>query len=423
VNGAFSVSENRILVIGGGISGMTAAIEAAEVGREVILVEKEPYLGGQVIRMNQYFPKMCPPTCGMEINFRRIRQNPRITVYAMAEVQRVSGRAGSYDVTIQVRPRYVTGRYALDYSHAESVASERDNEFNYGMDKSKALYLPHEMAYPMRFVVDDRALSAAERQQLPGKLPEAAVDMQMSPQQIEVKVGAIIVATGWKPYDATKIDNLGFGKVPNVITNMMMERLAAVNGPTKGQIVRPSDGQPPTKVAFVQCAGSRDEKHLPYCSAVCCMASLKHARYVREKCPEAKVTIFYIDIRTVGRLEKFYYDLLTDENISFVKGKVAGITEDAATHTPVVEVEDTLGGAKITEPFDLVVLATGIVPATAETKLPLDLTYDDYGFVVNGTKTDSIFAVGCAKRPAYVARSVRDATGGALKAIQTLRGG
>lgn len=421
--GAISVSEQRILVIGGGISGITAAVEAAEVGCEVILVEKEAYLGGQVVRMNQYFPKMCPPACGMEINFRRIRQNPRITVYTLAEVERISGQAGNYEVTIKVRPRYVTGRYALDYSHAEALPSQRPNEFNYGMDNTAALYLPHEMSYPMQFVVDDQALSAQDRRVLADKIPKGAVDLQMAEQQINLKVGAVIVATGWKPYDAAKIDNLGFGKVPNVITNMMMERLSAVNGPTKGQLLRPSDAKPPAKVAFVQCAGSRDENHLPYCSAVCCMASLKHARYVREKCPQAKVTIFYIDVRTIGRLEKFYYDLLDDENVSFVKGKVAVITEDPAGHNPVVEVEDTLGGVKITEPFDLVVLATGIVPATAENKLPVELDYDDYGFVVNGTKTEGIFAVGCAKRPASVARSVRDATAGALKAIQTLRKG
>jgi quinone-modifying oxidoreductase subunit QmoA len=417
------VSEQRILVIGGGISGITAALEAAEVGHEVVLVEKEAYLGGQVVRMNQYFPKLCPPTCGLEVNFRRIRQNPRLTVHTLAEVTQISGDAGNYDVTIKVRPRYVTGKYALDYSHTDAVTAERDNEFNYGMDKTKALYLPHEMAYPHQFVVDDRAISSQDRQALGEKLPAGAVDMDMAEQTINLKVGSIIVATGWKPYDATKLDTLGFGKVPNVITNMMMERLCAVNGPTAGELKRPGDGQAPKTVAFVQCAGSRDENHLPYCSAVCCMGSLKQARYVREKCPEAKVTIFYIDIRTVGRLEKFYYDLLSDENVSFVKGKVAGITEDAATKSPIVEVEDTLGGAKITEPFDMVVLATGIVPNLVDAKLPVNLTCDDYGFIVNGTDAKGIFAVGCAKRPAYVARSVRDATGGALKAVQTLRKG
>ena len=164
----------------------------------------------------------------------------------------------------------------------------------------------------------------------------------MTEEEIEVEVGAVIVATGWRPYDATKLDNLGFGQYPNVITNVMMERLAAAGGPTGGEIVRPSDGKKAENVAFVQCAGSRDENHLPYCSAVCCMASLKQARYLREKNENSKATVFYIDIRTVGRLEKFYYDMLDDEKVSFVKGKVAKITEEPGSQDLILDVEDTL---------------------------------------------------------------------------------
>ena len=142
----------------------------------------------------------------------------------------------------------------------------------------------------------------------------------------------------WEPYDAHRIDNLGFGTYSNIITNMMMERMASPNGPTKGQIQRPSDKKAPDSVAFVQCAGSRDENHLPYCSAVCCMASLKQARYLREKNETSKATIFYIDIRALGKLEDFYNKFKDDERVEFVKGKVAKIEEDAATQDPIVEV-------------------------------------------------------------------------------------
>jgi quinone-modifying oxidoreductase subunit QmoA len=199
-----------------------------------------------------------------------------------------------------------------------------------------------------------------------------------------------------------------------------MERLAAREGPSGGEISRPSDGKPAENVAFVQCAGSRDENHLPYCSSVCCMASMKQARYLREKSPDSKATIFYIDIRTVGRLEKFYYNMLEDGNVSFIKGKVAKITEEAGSGNLVLEVEDTLSGNKLHAVFDLVVLATGMVPNTADIKIPFQLKYDGYGFVDGTAEIPGIYPAGCAKRPCDVSRATKDATAAALKAVQCL---
>jgi len=409
-------SDKTILVIGGGIAGMTAAVEAAEVGYKVVLVEKEPYLGGRVVQMNQYFPKLCPPNCGMEINARRIRQNPLITVYTMAQVQQVSGSPGDYQVTIRVNPRYVTGKVDLDESVAEGLSSERVDAFNYGMCKTKALYRPHPMAYPSKFVLDREALSADDLAKLKSSVPEGAIDFDMQPETVEIAVGAIIVATGWAPYDAAKIENLGFGQIGNVITNVMMERLVADAGPTGGKIQRPGDGKEPATVAFVQCAGSRDENHLQYCSGVCCMASLKQARYVREKLPDATVTIFYIDIRPVSRHEDFYYELLDDEKITFVKGKVAKISEADGGNLKL-DVEDSITGMKIADTFELAVLATGMVPALATEKLPVALSQDDYGFAEDGV-ANGIFAAGVARHPVYVSRSVKEGTAAALKAIQ-----
>jgi len=409
-----------VLVIGGGISGMTAAVEAAEVGYRVVLVEKEAYLGGRVMRTHRYFPKMCPPTCGFEINVRRIRRNPRITVHTLATVEEITGRAGDFRVKIRVRPRYVTGQYSLDDSITEQLTSERANDFNLGMDKTKALYLPHGMAYPPDYVLDRDALSEDDAAKLRRLCPPGAIDLKMTEQEFELQVGAIIVATGWRPYDATKLDNLGFGRCPNVITNVMMERLAAEGGPTAGDIVRPSDGKKAENVAFVQCAGSRDENHLPYCSAVCCMGSLKQARYVREKNENAKATVFYIDIRAVGRLEKFYYDMLDDENVTFIKGKVAKITEDPGSGNLTLDVEDTLSGEVLHREFDLVVLATGIVPNTADVQIPFELKYDEYGFIDGTTGVDGLYAAGCAKRPCDVSRATKDSTAAALKAVQCL---
>ena len=399
---------------------MTAAVEAAEVGYRVILVEKEAYLGGRVLRMHRYFPKMCPPTCGFEINVRRIRQNPRITVHTLATVEQLSGTVGNFTATVKITPRYATGERSLDDSVAEQLTSERVNDFNYGMDRTKALYLPHDMAYPAVHVLDRAALSEADAETLVSVCPPGSIDLKMTEEELQVDVAAVIVATGWRPYDASKLDNLGFGQCQNVVTNVMMERLASEGGPTGGEITRPSDGKKAQNVAFVQCAGSRDENHLPYCSAVCCMGSLKQARYLREKNEDSKATVFYIDIRTIGNLEKFYYDMLEDANVSFIKGKVAKIGEEPESKDLMVDVEDTLSGEKLHGQFDLVVLATGVVPNTADVKFPFELQYDDYGFIDGSTDVDGVYPVGCAKRPCDVSRTTKDSAAAALKAVQCL---
>ncbi len=416
-------SAKPVLVIGGGIAGMTAAVEVAEVGYPVIIVEKEAYLGGRVMRTHQYFPKMCPPTCGFEINIRRIRQNPRISVHTLATVEEISGNVGKFRARVKLNPRYVTGEHSIDDSITEKLTSERDNDFNLGLDKTKALYLPHKMAYPHEYVLDREALSAAETDTLTEICPDGAIDLDMKEEELEIDVGAVIVATGWRPYDATRLDNLGYGQFSNVVTNVMMERIASSDGPTGGEIVRPSDGNTAENVAFVQCAGSRDENHLPYCSAVCCMGSLKQVRYLREQNENAKATVFYIDIRTIGRLEKFYYDMLDDSNVSFVKGKVAKINEDSASGNLTLDVEDTLARETHHDHFDMVVLATGVVPNSADTPIPLDLKYDEYGFIDGATDIDGVFAAGCTRHPCDVARSTKDATAAALKAIQCLNRG
>ncbi len=410
-----------ILVVGGGISGMTTALEAAEVGKEVILLEKAPYLGGRVARLYQYFPKLCPPTCGLEINFRRIKDNPRIHVLVLSEVEAVSGEPGAYEVTIRRNPRYVNEKCTACGDCAEACSLMIPNEFNFDMDQRKAAYLPFPMAFPMRYVLDPQILGTDDAEKCKAACKYDAIDLEMQAETLTAKVGAIVVATGWRPYDAKKLDTLGFGRIPNVITNVMMERLASAEGPTDGKILRPSDKKPVESVIFAQCAGSRDENHLAYCSGICCLASMKEALFVLEKNPDAKIKIFYIDIRAMGKLEDFYNRLKDDERVEFVKGKVAKVEEDAATQDPVVEAEDTLSGEKIRAQADMVVLATGMEPSTATERLPMDVAYDEFGFVVSDGSQKGIYAAGCAKRPVDVASSLQDATGAALKAIQCLR--
>ncbi len=412
-----------ILVIGGGISGITAAVEAAETGSNVIIIERNPYLGGRVAQHYRYFPKLCPPSCGLEINFRRIRFNPRIRYYTLAEVENISGQPGNYDITVKVSPRYVNDKCVGCNACAEACPVEIPNDFNFGLDKRKAAYLPYEQAFPFKYVIDDAACKKADCSKCADACKYDAIQLDMKPETLNIKAGSIVLATGWKPYDAVKIDNLGFGKVQNVITNMMMERLAAPDGPTRGRILRPSDGREVQSIAFAQCAGSRDENHLPFCSSVCCLASLKQITYVREQYPDSKAYMFYIDIRTPGTsFERFFNKIKEDKNVSLIKGKIAKVAEDPATKKIIVEAEDILAGNKIKVNVDLCVLATGMVPTASELKLPPDFNLNENGFVVPGKDQQGIYAVGCVKNPVDVAQSVREATGTALKAIQTIKG-
>ena len=416
--------ERGVLVVGGGMAGISAAIEAAEAGSDVYIVEQSPALGGRVAQLHQYFPKLCPPYCGLEINFRRIRGDHRhFKVFTLAELAGVSGAAGDYEVTVRLNPRYVIMDRCIACNRcAEVCPVERPNTFNYGLDTTKAAYLPNPMAFPMKYVIDGEACVGAGCGVCAEVCPTNAIDLAMEAKTVTLRVGAIVLATGWRPYDANKLTILGYAENRDVVNNVQMERLAAVDGPTGGKIVRPSDGRPAKRVAFVQCAGSRDVKHLPYCSAICCLSSIKEATYVRNQYPDSEVFVFYIDIRAPGRNEDFYHRIRADEGVHFIKGKVAKVTADEATGDLIVEADDMLSGAKTRVNVDLVVLATGMVPSVAGTaRVPgLPVEYDEYGFALEN-RDAGVYVAGVARRPADVVTSVRDATGAALKAIHTTR--
>ena len=409
-----------ILVIGGGIAGISAAVEAAEAGYDVVVIEKNPYLGGRVAQLYRYFPKLCPPYCGLEINFRRIKDNPRIRFHTMAEVRAIAGRPGNFDVTVTLQPRYVNDRCTACNACVAVCPAERPNAFNLGMGKTKAIYLAHELAFPMKYAIDDASCTLTACAKCVDVCAYNAIDLTMRQRTMTLKAGAIIVATGWDPYDASRIDTLGFGTYPDVITNVMMERLAASNGPTQGKILRPSDGREVESAVFIQCAGSRDENHLGYCSGICCLASLKEATYLRERNPGARAHIFYIDLRTPGTYEFFQTKVLSDDHITIVKGKVARVSEDRARGQLVVTAEDILAGSKLRLSVDLVVLASGMVPSLARGAPAGPVALDGDRFVLAAGTSDGIFAAGCAKAPVDVATSVQDATAAAALAIETI---
>jgi quinone-modifying oxidoreductase subunit QmoA len=393
-------------------------VELADTGVEVILVEKSATLGGRVARMHQYFPKLCPPTCGLEMHYRRLRTQESITVLTLAEVVELTGAPGAYEATVRMQPRYVTAACTLCGDCTKACPAERANEFNYGMSTTKVAYLPHGMAYPQLYAIDRKACRAGctACQQA---CKYGAINLQAKEEVRKFQVSAVVAASGWTPYDASKLVHLGFGKCRNVVTNVMLERMAAADGPSGGRILRPSDGREPRTVAFVQCAGSRDENYLPYCSAVCCAASVKQATYIRAQYPETAITMFYIDVRTPGKLEEFKARIAEDSNFRFVRGKVARVEESPETADLLVTAEDALASQKSTMHFELVVLATGMVPATAG--LPAAMARDEFGFLIPANGAGGLCSAGCVHRPADVSASVQDATGASLKALQAAR--
>ena len=401
------------LVIGGGISGITAAVEIAEVGKEVILVEQKPYLGGNVIRMNNYFPKLCPPLCGLEINFRRIKQNPRIKYYTSSNVISISGQKGNYKIKLLSAPKYIKTNCTSCGKCAEVCPEIRPDDFNYNMSSVKAVYLPHEAAFPMKYNIDDKYCKKEDCKKCVDVCEYNAIDLSAKTFETELEISNIVVATGWENYNAQKIEYLKYGEYPNVVTNVEFERLIAANGPGKGTLKRPADGKTPNDIVFVQCAGSRDENHLPYCSAVCCTASLKHALTIQEKYPKSKIKIFYIDLRVSGRNEDFLDRVVQNKNIELIKGKVAKIsrTDDENLN---IEAEDILSGKKVSYETQMVILATGMVPGKTDFETDTLPT----GFIVENTE-EGIFGVSCCKKPMDVSSSVKEATGAALKAIQS----
>lgn len=413
------MGNKSILVVGGGMSGITAAVEAAEAGCEVFLIEKNSYLGGKVSQINQYFPKMCPPNCGLEINFQRIKKNHNIRVLTLAEVESISGTEGNFDVNIKINPRYVTENCTGCNKCTEVCPAERADEFNFGLNNTKAIYLAQPFAFPMKYAIDAAACQGASC----GKCVEAceynAIDLNMEAKIMTVNVGAIIWATGWNSYAVEKLSNYGGGRYANVVPNILLERMAALNGPTAGKILRPSDQAEPKNIAFVQCAGSRDEHHLKTCSAVCCMATLKQINYVKEQYPDAKVTVYFMDIRAMGKHED-YYQKVQEKDITWIKGKPSEIKENPDNQNLLVLSEDQFTQEINTLEYDMVVLATGMAPATADVKVPIEMNYDVDGFVLAGS---GIYGAGCTKKPGDVATSVQDATATVLKALQsTVRG-
>ena len=402
-----------VLVVGGGISGITAATELAGAGKQVVLAEKLPYLGGNVIKMNNYFPKLCPPSCGLELYFRMLKLNQHIEILTSSQVVEISGKKGDFSVTVETDPEYVN-KDCTACGDCEKVCPVfMPDAFNNLLDETRCISLPHQMAFPFRYHLDDRYCKGEECSLCVSACSYDAINLEAQKRKAVIHASAVIFATGWMSYDMIAIENLNGGRYNNIVSNLDMERLLAPDGPGKGKILRPADGAEPNDIIFVQCAGSRDELNLPYCSAVCCQVSLKQALSFREKNPKGTVKIFYIDLRVSGRNEDFLAKAQADKGIEFIKGKVGLIEEEPETGNLVVTAEDILNGKKNRYKADLVVLATGIYASQIES---LDLKRKPSGFY-SEIQQEGIFITSCARKPMDVASSIRDASATALKAL------
>ncbi len=409
-----SQPDKPVLVLGAGIAGITTALETAEIGAEVVLVEREPFIGGRVSRLHLYFPKMCPPPCGLEINVQRLERQPRLRVLASTRLVAAERQARGWKVELETAPQWIDASCTCCGECTKACTSKVPDPFNLDLAQAPAVRLPHPGAWPRRYILDREACTPEELERIRQSCPVGAVKLDARPVRQTLEVSAIVLATGWQPYPLERLTELGGGKLADVVSNVQLERLCSPTGPSAGKILRFSDGQPPATVAFVQCAGSRDVNHLPYCSGVCCLASLKQALYIKEQLPQCEVSIFYIDRRTPGRNEDMLQKVAAQQGVRLIKGKVGRIEQREGKL--LLHAEDVEAGRLLEQPADMVVLATGMMPNLAADKLPLPLRLDDDGFGLEDPAA-ALFVAGVARRPEDVAASVRDSTGAAGKAL------
>lgn len=428
------------LIVGGGIAGIQAALDIANAGYKVYLVEREPSIGGHMIQLDKTFPTLDCSACILTPKMSDVGSHPNIELLTYSEVEEVSGYIGNFKVKLRKKARYVDEEKCTGCGVCqEKCPWKADSEFDVGLAKRKAIYIPFPQAVPNIPVIDKEhcvyflkgTCRACE------KFCEAgAIDFKQKDKLLEVEVGSIILATGYDVFEPSVIPQYGYGRYDNVITGLEFERLSNAAGPTGGQIVL-KNGQPPQSVAIVHCVGSRDKNFHEYCSRVCCMYALKFAHLIKEK-TEAEVYQMYIDMRCFGEgYEEFYERVSTQDGIKFIRGKASRVTDQALTDDEkgklVVCTEDTLLGSFIRVPVDMVILCIALQPrADAEKVAKLfSIGRRADGFFMErhvklepiATLTDGIFVAGCCQSPKDIPDTVAQAKGAASEVLRLLAQG
>ena len=426
----------KALVIGGGIAGIQAALDIANSGYEVILVEREPSIGGHMIQLSETFPTLDCSQCILTPKMVETGQHQNINLMTYSEIDEVRGEVGRFKVKIRRKAAYVDWEKCTGCGVCgEKCPKKVPAEFERFMGTRKAIYTPFPQAVPNKPVIDRANCIFFQKGKCKTCEKFCDADALCWDQEdtiIEEEVGAIVVATGFDLYPIGNLGEYGGGQIRNVIDGLAFERLLSASGPTSGEVKRPSDGNVPKEVVFIQCAGSRDpEKNLPYCSKICCMYTTKHAMLYKHRVHDGQPYVFYIDVRTAGKgYEEFYQRAVDEEDVVFFRGKVSRLFEEDGK--VVVWGADTLTGKKIEIAADLVVLAMAMVPSegTAELFEKLNISGDAEGFFSEAhakmrpfeSSIPGYFLAGCGQGPKDIPEAVAQASGAASKVITLFAG-
>jgi heterodisulfide reductase subunit A len=424
----------RALVIGGGIAGIQSALDLANSGYDVILVERSPSIGGHMIQLSETFPTLDCSQCILTPKMVEVSKHPKIKLMTYSEVQEVSGYVGNFKVKILKKPTYVDPDKCTLCDECTNVCPVVvPNEFDVDLTGRRAIYIPFPQAIPATYTLDIKSC--------PGLLPIAcgkcadvckpeAIDYDMQPRILEEEVGTVIVATGYDLLDKEAMAEYGYGKYDDVLDGLQFERLLSASGPTRGEVRRPSDHKEPKEVVFIQCAGSRDpELYCAYCSKICCMYTAKHAMLYKHKVHDGQAYIFYIDIRSGGKgYEEFVQRTLEEDNTVYLRGKVSKIFEEKGKIK--VQGVDTLTGKRVDIDADMVVLALAMRPSKGADELAkkLKVAVDKDGFLSEAhpklkpveSVTAGMFFAGAAQAPKDIPEAVAQASGAAAKSITIL---
>ncbi|MFX1377672.1 MAG: hydrogenase iron-sulfur subunit [Promethearchaeota archaeon] len=420
-----------VLIIGGGIAGIKAALVIADTGNKVFLVEKEPTIGGHMALFDKTFPTLDCSICILGPMMTEVKDHPNIELLTYSSVESVDGYIGNFDIKIKKKPRFIVEEDCVgcfDICREVCPINIEDNFF-----PRKAIDVPYPQAIPLfPNILEEHCIGCKACAQA---CDRDAIDFEQKPEIINFKVGSIIVATGFKTFDPSILGELGYNKYSDVITTMQMERLLNNDGPTHGKVVRPSNGKPPKKVSFVLCVGSRNKKiHHEYCSQVCCNESIKQAILLKKEYPSVEVNVYYTDIRAVGKnCEEFYNRAMESFGIRFIKSNVSAILKSDTSDELIVRGEDVIEDSLFENKTDLVILAVGIEPpvGTDELSQILNISLDPNGFLLekhlkvkpSETSVNGIFLAGVIQGPKDIPNSIAQAESAAAKAISLISKG